>query len=304
MPVWFAPLIFQGLVAAARAAAPHVIRTLSTQASYVSARATVAGAGARTTATNVGKGLADVGRGFQTVGRNLHPSTVVPAGVLGAALIADSLGVIPSTQSQSQSGSSNQSTVSNHTLGDFVVRGEGGNGGGNGGSNQPGTVITPDTTSPAPEPDPPPPPPPPTFEAVKAAPIDTVTFVDEPYSEGFYADILFEDFGGQELLSISRSDTVNGQRVSYQPFRDLGIIRDQYNPSSLLSIQETSDRFFANFLIKLNQKIPNVGDGPDGKNFYFDLSTGDGIIEVINVNADEQVEIQILNAGIIEDIGI
>jgi hypothetical protein len=167
-----------------------------------------------------------------------------------------------------------------------------------------GTTSAPTAPAPAPEPPPPPPPAPPTFQAVKAAPIDTVTFVDEPYSEGFYEDILFQDFGGQELLSISRSDTVNGQRVSYQPFRDLGIIRDQYNPSSLLSIQETSDRFFANFLIKLNEKIPNVGKGPNGKNIYFDSSTGDGIIELVNVETDEQVEIQILNAGIIEDIGI
>ena len=168
-----------------------------------------------------------------------------------------------------------------------------------------GTTSAPATPAPAPEPPPPPPPPgPPTFQAVKAAPIDTVTFVDEPYDEGFYADILFEDFGGQELLSISRSDTVNGQKVSYQPFKDLGIIRDQYNPSSLLSIQETSDRFFANFLIKLNEKIPNVGNGPNGKNIYFDSSTGDGIIELVNVETEEQVEIQILNAGIIEDIGI
>ena len=71
-----------------------------------------------------------------------------------------------------------------------------------------------------------------------------------------------------------------------------------------MSIQETSDRFFANFLIKLNEKIPNVGNGPNGKNIYFDSSTGDGIIELVNVETDEQVEIQILNAGIIEDIGI
>jgi hypothetical protein len=116
--------------------------------------------------------------------------------------------------------------------------------------------------------------------------------------------VLFEDFGGQELLSIARSDTVNGQDVLYQPFKNLGIIRDQYSPNSLLSIQETSDRFFANFLITLNEKIPSVGNGPNGTNFYFDLATGDGIIELVNMLSDEQVEIQILNAGIIEDIGI
>jgi hypothetical protein len=158
----------------------------------------------------------------------------------------------------------------------------------------------------APVPPPPPPPPPasPIYDGILAAPIDTVVFIDEPFSENFFAEVLFEDFGGQELLSIARSDTVNGQNVLYQPFKNLGIIRDQYNPNSLLSIQETSDRFFANFLITLNEKIPSVGNGPNGTNFYFDLATGDGIIELVNMLSDEQVEIQILNAGIIEDIGI
>jgi hypothetical protein len=158
--------------------------------------------------------------------------------------------------------------------------------------------------SPEPQSPPPPPPDPPTYRGVKAAPIDTVVFIDEPFDENFFADVLFQDFGGQELLSIARSDTVNGQDVAYQPFKDLGIIRDQYSPNNLLAIQETSDRFFANFLIRLNEKIPNVGNGPNGSNFYFDLDTGDGIIELINIESNEQVEIQILNAGIIEDIGI
>jgi hypothetical protein len=158
----------------------------------------------------------------------------------------------------------------------------------------------------APEPPPPPEPgPSPVYAGVKAAPIDTVVFVDEPFDENYYEDVLFQDFGGQELLAVARNDTVNGQNISYQPFKDLGIIRDQYTPNSLLSIQETSDRFFANFLIRLNEKIPGVGNGPDGTTVYFEEGgSGSAIIEFINIEANEQVEIQIFNAGIIEDIGI
>jgi hypothetical protein len=160
---------------------------------------------------------------------------------------------------------------------------------------------------PAPKPPPPPEPgPPPVYTGVKAAPIDTVVFVDEPFDPNYFEDVLFQDFGGQELLAVARNDTVNGQNISYQPFKDLGIIRDQYTPNSLLSIQETSDRFFANFLIRLNEKIPGVGNGPDGATVYpeDEGETGSIVIEFINIEANEQVEIQILNAGIIEDIGI
>jgi hypothetical protein len=181
---------------------------------------------------------------------------------------------------------------------------------GSGGPSSTAPAPPPPVADPQPQvqanpPEPPQPPPPPVYTGVLAAPIDTVVFVDEPFSENFYADVLFQDFGGQELLSIARSDTVNGQSVVYQPFKDLGIINEQYSPNKLLSIQETSDRFFANFLIKLNGKIPNVGFGPNGENVYLEEGdTGSVIIDLINIESNEQVEIQILNAGIIEDIGI
>lgn len=145
---------------------------------------------------------------------------------------------------------------------------------------------------------------PPKFNAIKAAPIDTVVFVDETFSSEFITDLLFEDVGGQELLSIARDDTVNGQEVVYQPFKNLGILRDTYDINNLLKLQETSDKFFANFIIKLLDKIPEVGNGPNGKNFYFDIDSGNGIIEFVNMRDDEQVEIQISNAGIIEEVGI
>lgn len=314
MPVWFAPLIFHGLVTAARAAIPHVARMLTTQASYVGARATLASASARTTATNVGTGLANVGKGFGTIGRNMTAATFVPSAVVGAALIADSLGVIPpSTQSgvipqslrkpglpdpdrnlpsglDTQSGPYSWPTSSQ------------------GSAPEPQTVAG-TTSAPAekaPAPEPPPlaePPDPPIFKAVKAAPIDTVFFVDEKFSQEFITDLLFEDVAGQELLSIARDDTVNGQEVIYQPIKNLGILRDIYDINNLLKIQETSDRFFANFLIRLNEKIPEVGRGANGANYYLDTE-GSAIIELINILDDEQVEIQVLNAGIIESIGI
>jgi hypothetical protein len=167
--------------------------------------------------------------------------------------------------------------------------------------------VAPVVTVAAPAAVPPPvpqPPDPPIFKAVKAAPIDTVLFVDEKFSEEFITDLLFEDVAGQELLSIARDDTVNGQEVIYQPIKNLGILQDTYDINNLLKLQETSDRFFANFLINLFQKIPVVGNGPNGKNYYFDEVTGDGIIEFVNMRDDEQVEVQISNAGIIEEVGI
>jgi hypothetical protein len=65
-------------------------------------------------------------------------------------------------------------------------------------------------------------------------------------------------------------------------------------------LQNTSATYFKNFPIKLENKIPNVGTGPNGEIVYLE-ETGNIIINVINLEKDEVVEIQILNSGSILD---
>jgi hypothetical protein len=93
----------------------------------------------------------------------------------------------------------------------------------------------------------------------KTAPIDTVLFNDESMSPEIMADLIFEDIGGHELLSISRNDIINGQRVSYSPIKNLGLVQQRYNPNNILRLQATSDTYFANFAIKFEEKVPQIG---------------------------------------------
>lgn len=139
---------------------------------------------------------------------------------------------------------------------------------------------------------------------VRSAPIDTVAFIDDAASVELMTDLLFEDIGGQELLTLSRNDTVNGQSVVYQPIKNLNILQEEYNPTTLLRLQDTSDKYFANFVIDLKEKIPNVGSGLNGKNYLVTASTGDLVIEFVNLKADEQVQVQIATSGTIEELGI
>jgi hypothetical protein len=139
---------------------------------------------------------------------------------------------------------------------------------------------------------------------VKTAPIDTVLFDDSAVPIEIMSDLIFENIGGQELISIVRSDIVNGQKVSYQPIKNLSSIQQQYNPNNILGLQQTANRFFAGFSIKLEDKIPEVGNGLNGENVYFDESTGDLIIEFINLSNDEQIETQITVNGTIYEANL
>jgi hypothetical protein len=133
---------------------------------------------------------------------------------------------------------------------------------------------------------------------VKTAPIDTILFDEEAVPIEVMADLIFENIGGQELLSIARSDIINGQKISYQPIKNLSAIQQQYNPNNILGLQQTSDKFFAGFAIKLENKIPEEGNGTNGNNVYLNDS-GDLVIEFINLNNDEQIETQITTSGTI-----
>jgi hypothetical protein len=134
---------------------------------------------------------------------------------------------------------------------------------------------------------------------VKTASIDTVLFDDETMPIDIMSDLIFEDIGGQELINIARNDIVNGQTISYQPIKNLSSLQQQYNPNNILSLQQTSDKYFANFSIKLDERIPTQGSGPNGEYVYLEEGTGDLIIEVVNMPSSEQVDVEITLDGTI-----
>ena len=138
-----------------------------------------------------------------------------------------------------------------------------------------------------------------TSSQVKSATKDIILFDDGAVPVRLMEDLIFEDIGGQELINIARRDTVNGQKISYQPIKNLSSIEQQYNPNNLVSLQATSDKYFANFPIKLDDKVPQTGEGPGGDYVYIDTVTGNLIVEAVNLESDEQIEIQIARSGTI-----
>ena len=159
---------------------------------------------------------------------------------------------------------------------------------------------TPETPSPSPTSasavNPPPPP-------VKTATLDIILFDEEATTVDTMADLIFENIGGQELINITRSDIVNGQKISYQPIKNLSSIQQRYNPNNILSLQQTSDKYFSGFPIKLEEKIPIQGGGQNSTNVYMD-SLGNLIIEFVNIGNDEQIEAQITVGGTIYEIDL
>jgi hypothetical protein len=111
------------------------------------------------------------------------------------------------------------------------------------------------------------------------------------------ANLIFEDIGGRELISISRNDTINGQDISYQPISNISSITQKYNPQNIISMQGTSDNYFRQFPIYLDSHVPDTGSGPDGEYIYVDPITGDIVIDFINLELDFDIEVQVFGIG-------
>lgn len=141
-------------------------------------------------------------------------------------------------------------------------------------------------------------------DPVKTAPIDTILFDNDTVPVEIMTDLIFENIGGQELINIARNDTVNGQQVIYQPIKNLTAVQQQYNPNNIVSLQATSDKYFQNFSIKFDQKVPTTGTGPEGKHIYISPETGELVIEAINLEPDEQIEVEISISGTIYEAAI
>ena len=137
--------------------------------------------------------------------------------------------------------------------------------------------------------------------AVKSATPDIILWNDDMIPEEAMVDTILENIAGQELLLSSRNDIIGGQTVVYQPIKNLSKIALRYNSKNLLPLQNPSDVIFNNFPISFEKSVPLVGTGPNGESIYIEENTGDLVINVVSLNADEQIEVQILSTGSVLD---
>lgn len=152
-----------------------------------------------------------------------------------------------------------------------------------------------------------------TDSSVKIPTKDLLILTEEAEPIELMTDLVFEDIGGQEIINIARNDTVNGQKIMYQPIKNLTSLYLQYNPQNILSLQNTSEAYFKNFGIPLEDKIPDCGTGydlvgtdpdltkrtkvPNCKIVYIEPETGNLVINIINLSKGEQIEVEIQTQG-------
>jgi hypothetical protein len=98
--------------------------------------------------------------------------------------------------------------------------------------------------------------------SIKVATPDIILFDDATLPESIITDLLFEQIGGQEIITIARHDLVNGQNISYNLIGNTSIIQQLYNPQNMFKLSGSIKEFFENFGIRFGIHVPENGTGP------------------------------------------
>lgn len=113
--------------------------------------------------------------------------------------------------------------------------------------------------------------------------------------------LILEDIGGQELLLLSRHDTIRGQEVSYRAISNAGDLEFKYSSETILFATESFRNYFRNFPILLESVVPELDENENSPNGYVDLTTGDVILEFKDLKNGQQIEHQALSSANVFD---
>jgi hypothetical protein len=144
--------------------------------------------------------------------------------------------------------------------------------------------------------------------AVKIATNNIFYTGQDPVTVNLMQRLFFEEIGGQELINISRNDLLSGQPLDYTVIKNLASLSIEYDPNKLLALQGTDVDYFSDFSFVLEKFVPDVGTGVNisevqtGERVYVEPSTGNVIVNTINVKSSQSVDIEFLSfEDIIDD---
>ena len=133
--------------------------------------------------------------------------------------------------------------------------------------------------------------------SVKSASPDIILVDQNDLPIDLILKLTLEKIGGQELISLVRHDTVNGQNIVYQPVKNISDVAISYNPQNIINVPDTAEIYFKNFAIKMENHIIQDTNQFPPQSVYIDSTSGNIVIETVNLKADYEVEVQMISSG-------
>jgi hypothetical protein len=132
--------------------------------------------------------------------------------------------------------------------------------------------------------------------AIKVATPDIITIDQETLPAELMTSMIFENIGGQELLSISRHDLISGSNMDYQAIKNLRDVYLNNNPLNIIPMPDLSNNYAKNFPIVWESHIIEEFSSLDSTHIYLDNAKKELNLLVTNMKPGEQVEVEILSS--------
>lgn len=140
---------------------------------------------------------------------------------------------------------------------------------------------------------------------IKVATSNLFNLGEPPANPDKMTDLLFEDMGGQDIINILRTDTVNGSSFKNNVITNLSKVNESFNSLNLITLSGESSGYFKSLHYELQYYVPEptvlaaaadihpvtvVDNLPT--NYYVDETTGDITFYFANLSESEQVEFE------------
>jgi hypothetical protein len=113
-------------------------------------------------------------------------------------------------------------------------------------------------------------------------------------------NVIWQGIGGHEILSLARRDLIDGKNINYNLISGLKQLFEEYNPKTILAIENSAPLYFNAFGIKFELYLPSLKIlnrvDPDLKNPVTIDKNNEVSIYFMNIKDSYDVEIQSLSA--------
>ena len=105
--------------------------------------------------------------------------------------------------------------------------------------------------------------------------------------------MIFGDLGATEIINTGRHDLITGTNISYEPFKELSILNQKFDPMKILALADGSPLQFSAFAYNLEMYIPKTNQN----NVAWDTNEENIVLEFVNLKENQYVEVQIMTQG-------
>lgn len=131
---------------------------------------------------------------------------------------------------------------------------------------------------------------------VKTATPDIITIDQETLPAELMTSLIFENIGGQELISISRHDLISGSNMDFQSIKNLNEIYLNHNSLNIIPMPDSATVYEKNFPISWASHIVEEFSSADSTHILIDPIAKELQILVTNMKPGEQIEVEVLSS--------